>query len=169
VRTRAGHYVQVLQLSGASFECADPTELNAWHERWNVLYRSIASPNLAIWTHLIRHGSTATRAGNLPTPSRPRSTSDTARALRASALCATTCIFRSYTGPRQAPQPGSPRDRLRLRDPKVCARRSPKLWKLARTCVRLCSPLLITTSPKSWPPRTRRGESVHQVVILQSL
>lgn len=55
VRTRAGHYVQVLQLSGASFECADPSELNAWHERWNVLYRSIASPNFAIWTHLIRH------------------------------------------------------------------------------------------------------------------
>jgi type IV secretion system protein VirB4 len=55
VRTRFGHYVQVLQLSGASFECADVAELNAWHERWNVLYRSISSPNLAMWTHLVRH------------------------------------------------------------------------------------------------------------------
>jgi len=55
VRTRFGHYVQVLQLSGASFECADTAEINAWHERWNVLYRALASSNIALWTHLIRH------------------------------------------------------------------------------------------------------------------
>jgi type IV secretion system protein VirB4 len=55
VRTRHGNYVQVLRLSGASFEAADTAELNAWHERWNVLYRSIGSPNLAVWTHLVRH------------------------------------------------------------------------------------------------------------------
>ena len=68
VRTRAGHYVQVLQLSGASFECADPAELNAWHERWNVLYRSIASPNLAIWTHLIRHREHSYPSGEFTNP-----------------------------------------------------------------------------------------------------
>jgi len=55
VRTRFGHYVQVLQLNGASFECADTGEINAWHERWNVLYRSIGDANLAVWTHLIRY------------------------------------------------------------------------------------------------------------------
>lgn len=54
VRTRFGHYVQVLRVNGASFECADTEEINAWHERWNVLYRSIGGPNLAVWTHLIR-------------------------------------------------------------------------------------------------------------------
>ncbi len=58
VRTRSGHYVQTFQLSGASFECADPAEINGWHERLNVLYRSIASPNLAVWTHLIRRRDT---------------------------------------------------------------------------------------------------------------
>ena len=68
VRTRAGHYVQVLQLSGASFECADPSELNAWHERWNVLYRSIASQNLAIWTHLIRHREHGYPTGEFENP-----------------------------------------------------------------------------------------------------
>lgn len=68
VRTQYGHYVQVLQLSGASFECADPSELNAWHERWNVLYRSIASPNVAVWTHLVRHREHSYPAGTFTNP-----------------------------------------------------------------------------------------------------
>lgn len=63
VRTRFGHYVQVLQLNGASFECADTDEINAWHERWNVLYRSIGGPNIALWTHLIRHREHSYPAG----------------------------------------------------------------------------------------------------------
>jgi type IV secretion system protein VirB4 len=54
VRTRFGHYVQVLKLSGASFECADDGEINAWHERLNVLWRNLASANVALWTHLVR-------------------------------------------------------------------------------------------------------------------
>jgi len=54
VRTWAGHYVQVLQLGGVSFECADDADVNAWHERLNVLWRNIASPQVAVWTHLIR-------------------------------------------------------------------------------------------------------------------
>ena len=54
VRTRAGHYVQVLQLGGVSFECSDDADINAWHERLNVLWRNLASPQVALWTHLIR-------------------------------------------------------------------------------------------------------------------
>src|SRR5262249_34764783 len=29
-------------------------QLNAWHERLNVLGRNVASPQVAVWTHLIR-------------------------------------------------------------------------------------------------------------------
>ncbi len=54
VRTRDGAYLQALRLGGASFECADDVEINTWHERLNVLWRNLASPNLAIWTHVIR-------------------------------------------------------------------------------------------------------------------
>jgi type IV secretion system protein VirB4 len=54
VRTRAGHYVQVLQLGGVSFECADDADINAWHERLNVLLRNIASSQVSLWTHLVR-------------------------------------------------------------------------------------------------------------------
>jgi type IV secretion system protein VirB4 len=54
VRTYGGDYVQAFRLAGTSFECADDEQLNAWHERLNVLWRNLASANVALWTHLIR-------------------------------------------------------------------------------------------------------------------
>ncbi len=54
VKTSAGDYLQVLRLAGASFECADEDRVNAWHELLNILWRNIASPNVALWTHVIR-------------------------------------------------------------------------------------------------------------------
>ena len=55
VRTVFGDYVQAFRLGGASFESSDDDELNNWHERLNVLWRNIAGPNVALWTHVIRH------------------------------------------------------------------------------------------------------------------
>jgi len=52
--TSAGDYLQTFRLSGASFESADDETLNNWHERLNVTWRNIATPNVALWTHLIR-------------------------------------------------------------------------------------------------------------------
>ncbi|MGH8227516.1 MAG: VirB4 family type IV secretion/conjugal transfer ATPase [Steroidobacteraceae bacterium] len=54
VKTAFGDYVQCFRLAGASFESSDDVELNAWHERLNALWRDIASPQLALWTHLVR-------------------------------------------------------------------------------------------------------------------
>jgi len=54
VATSLGDYVQVFRLSGASFESADDEQLNTWHERLNVLWRNVASPNVALWTHVVR-------------------------------------------------------------------------------------------------------------------
>src|SRR5258708_26454068 len=54
VRTESGDYVQVFKFSGASFESADDDVLNNWHERLNVLWRNIASPNVALWVHVVR-------------------------------------------------------------------------------------------------------------------
>ncbi|MBS0448538.1 MAG: VirB4 family type IV secretion/conjugal transfer ATPase [Proteobacteria bacterium] len=53
-RTTSGDYVQTLRLGGASFESADDETLNNWHERLNVLWRNVASPNLALWSHVVR-------------------------------------------------------------------------------------------------------------------
>jgi type IV secretion system protein VirB4 len=54
VTTAAGDYLQAFRLGGVSFESADDTQLNLWHERLNVLWRNLASPEVALWTHLIR-------------------------------------------------------------------------------------------------------------------
>ncbi len=54
VKTHYGDYLQVFRLGGASFECGDDQQLNAWHERLNVLLRNVASPNVALWTQTIR-------------------------------------------------------------------------------------------------------------------
>ena len=54
VKTTRGDYLQVFRLGGASFESADDQQLNAMHERLNILWRNIASPNVALWTHILR-------------------------------------------------------------------------------------------------------------------
>src|SRR5215472_17754375 len=54
VKTVDGNYVQVFRLGGASFECADDETLNTWHARLNVLWRNVASPQVALWSHVIR-------------------------------------------------------------------------------------------------------------------
>jgi type IV secretion system protein VirB4 len=72
VRTSFGDYLQVLRLGGASFESNDDEELNNWHERLNVLWRNIASANVALWTQVIRRR--ARISANWREGSRPRST-----------------------------------------------------------------------------------------------
>jgi len=62
VKTQAGDYVQLFRLAGASFESADDEELNNWHERLNVTWRNIASPNVALWTHVLRRRERAAPA-----------------------------------------------------------------------------------------------------------
>ena len=42
------------ELAGASFESADDEQLNNWHERLAIAWRNVASPNVALWTHVIR-------------------------------------------------------------------------------------------------------------------
>jgi type IV secretion system protein VirB4 len=54
VRTTLGDYLQVFKLAGGSFESNDDEELNNWHDRLNVLWRNVASPNVALWTQVIR-------------------------------------------------------------------------------------------------------------------
>jgi type IV secretion system protein VirB4 len=54
IKTTFGDYLQIFRLGGASFESCDDGELNNWHERLNVFWRNVASPQVAVWTHLIR-------------------------------------------------------------------------------------------------------------------
>jgi type IV secretion system protein VirB4 len=66
VRTRHGDYVMGFRLAGASFESADDEQLNNWHERLNVLWRNVASNEVALWSHLIRRRDTNYPDGKFP-------------------------------------------------------------------------------------------------------
>ncbi len=64
LKTYAGDYVQAYRLVGVSFESEDDETLNNWHERLNVTWRNIASPNVALWSHILRRRERTT-SGNL--------------------------------------------------------------------------------------------------------
>ena len=68
VRTKWGDYVQSFRLAGASFESADDEALNHWHERLAAAWRSIASPNVALWTHVIRRRERTYPDGHFEAP-----------------------------------------------------------------------------------------------------
>ena len=65
VKTYAGDYVQAYRMTGVSFESEDDETLNNWHERLNVTWRNIASPNVALWCHIVRRRE-RTVAGAIP-------------------------------------------------------------------------------------------------------
>ncbi|HEY1312730.1 MAG TPA: VirB4 family type IV secretion/conjugal transfer ATPase, partial [Steroidobacteraceae bacterium] len=71
ISTVFGDYVQVLRLGGASFETSDDATLNNWHERLNVLWRNIASPNAALWSHVIRRRTGIDSASRESGPRQP--------------------------------------------------------------------------------------------------
>jgi len=54
VKLANGDYVQTLRLQGAAHESADVLDLNVWHDQLNGFLRNIASPNVAVWSHVVR-------------------------------------------------------------------------------------------------------------------
>jgi type IV secretion system protein VirB4 len=66
VSTRAGDFIQVFRLGGLGFETTDDSQLNTWHERLNVLWRNLASPHVALWTHVVRDRKRIADVGSEP-------------------------------------------------------------------------------------------------------
>lgn len=52
-----GDYMSCFRVDGIAHDSADDEDINLWHEGFNTFLRNVASPNLAIWTHLIRRPS----------------------------------------------------------------------------------------------------------------
>ena len=61
-----GEYVQVLGLRGLPFDSADDDAVNHWHAKLNVLWRNIASPQVALWTHVLRRRDAGYPPGEFP-------------------------------------------------------------------------------------------------------
>lgn len=64
VTTKAGDLVTVFKVTGLSHESADVDDLNIWHQRLNGLLRTIQSPNLTLWTHVVRQKRNEYPAGD---------------------------------------------------------------------------------------------------------
>ncbi|MEI6706026.1 MAG: VirB4 family type IV secretion/conjugal transfer ATPase [Methylococcales bacterium] len=54
VKLLNGDYIQVIRMQGAAHESADIQDINSWHDQLNGIMRNIASPNVAIWSHVVR-------------------------------------------------------------------------------------------------------------------
>lgn len=63
IKNNSGDYVRVFRLAGIAHESADDDDINAWHEQLGYYLRSIASPHLAVWSHVVRREEQTYPAG----------------------------------------------------------------------------------------------------------
>ena len=54
IKLESGDYLKILRLQGAAHESADIQDINIWHDQINNFMRNIASPNVALWSHVVR-------------------------------------------------------------------------------------------------------------------
>jgi type IV secretion system protein VirB4 len=54
VKLVSGDYIVTFRLQGAAHESADIQNVNIWHDQLNNMMRNIASPKVALWSHVIR-------------------------------------------------------------------------------------------------------------------
>jgi type IV secretion system protein VirB4 len=54
IRLESEHLLFVMKLEGAAHESADESTRNTWHESFCQYLRSIASENVAVWSHVVR-------------------------------------------------------------------------------------------------------------------
>ncbi len=64
VKLNTGDYLQTIRMQGAAHESADAADIQAWHEQLNHFMRNIASPHMAVWSHVVRRPSDAYPEGN---------------------------------------------------------------------------------------------------------
>lgn len=54
VRLKSGDYLMTFRMQGAAHESADIQDINVWHDQLNNFARNIASPHVALYTHVVR-------------------------------------------------------------------------------------------------------------------
>jgi type IV secretion system protein VirB4 len=66
IKLANGDFLQVIKLQGAAHESADIEDINSWHHQLNGLMRNIASPNVALWSHVVRREFRKYPGGDFP-------------------------------------------------------------------------------------------------------
>ena len=54
IKTANGDFLFCIRVLGAAHQSADTTDLNSWHNQLNGFMRNLSSPNVAIWSNIIR-------------------------------------------------------------------------------------------------------------------
>ncbi len=54
VKLNTGDYLMTIRMQGAAHESADALDINVWHDQLNNFMKNIASPNVALWSHVVR-------------------------------------------------------------------------------------------------------------------
>ena len=54
VKTIGGDYVFCIRVNGAAHQSADPDNINGWHNQFNNFLKNLSSPNIAVWSNIIR-------------------------------------------------------------------------------------------------------------------
>ena len=66
IKTVAGDYVFSIRLLGAAHQSADTEDINSWHNQLNNFLRNLSSPNIAVWSNIIRRKAGEYPGGELP-------------------------------------------------------------------------------------------------------
>lgn len=64
IKTYSGDYIQVIRVDGIAHESADTEDVFVRKDQLNMLYRNIAHPDIALWSHLVRYEENHYPAGD---------------------------------------------------------------------------------------------------------
>lgn len=67
IKTTGGDFLQIIRIGGAAHESADVSDIDAWRDNLNTLLRNIASPSVAVWTHIVRREDNSYPDGDFKT------------------------------------------------------------------------------------------------------
>ncbi len=67
VKLANGDYLQTIRMQGAAHESADVQDINIWHDQLNGFLRNVASPHVAVWSHVVRREYGEYPGGEFPT------------------------------------------------------------------------------------------------------
>ena len=66
IKTVDGDYIVTMRMQGAAHESADVVDINSWHTQLNGFMRNIASPKVAVWSHVVRRYFCEFPGGDFP-------------------------------------------------------------------------------------------------------
>jgi type IV secretion system protein VirB4 len=105
VKLHSGDYVATLCLQGAAHESADVADINMWHEQLHGLLRNMASPHVAIWSHVVRRTFGEYPDGDFP-PGFAKDLNDKYRTALAGMPCLVNELYLSIVYRPQAQRAG---------------------------------------------------------------